>query len=74
MAREIKNILWGLGVGEGEGDGRGFTCVSYVALSLFVPHLPFFWCHGRVVLRDCGISLVTSLVCLWNIQHKTSLS
>ena len=49
MAREIKNSLlcvWGLGVGEGEGDGRGFTCVSHVALSLFVPHPPSFGATG----------------------------
>ena len=30
----------------------------YVALvlSLFVPHISFFWCLGKAVLRDCGIS------------------
>ena len=37
-----------------------FLCasvVSYVVfvLSLFVPHLSFLWCHGRAVLRDCGM-------------------
>ena len=36
---------------------------SYVAfvLSLFVPHLSFFWCLGKAVLGDCGISRVSSL-------------
>ena len=31
--------------------------VSYVAfvLSLFVPHLFFYRCLGKAVLRDCGI-------------------
>ena len=38
------------------------SVVSYVAfvLSLFVPHLSFFWCLGRDVFRDCGISWVYS--------------
>ena len=43
-----------------------FVCasmVSYVAfvLSLFVPHLSFFWCLKGYVLGDWGISLVFSL-------------
>ena len=44
------------------------SVVSYVAfvLSLFVPHPSFYWCHGRVALRDCGISLVPSLIFLYN--------
>ena len=44
-----------------------FVCasvVSYVAfvLSLFVSHLSFIWCLGRAVLRDCGVSWVSSLI------------
>ena len=38
-----------------------FFCASvfsYVAfVSLCVPHLSFFWCIGRTMLRDSGISL-----------------
>ena len=36
--------------------------VSYVAfvLSLFVPHLSFFWCLRKAVLRDCGIPWLSS--------------
>ena len=35
------------------------STVSYMAfvLLLFVSHLSFFWCLGKAVLRDCGISL-----------------
>ena len=42
------------------------SVVSNVAfvLSLFVPHLPFFWCLGKAVLLDCGISRVSSLIFL----------
>ena len=29
--------------------------VTFV-LSLFVPHLSFFWCQGMAVPRDCDIS------------------
>ena len=37
---------------------------SYVALvlSLFVSYLFFFWCLGKAVLRNCGISLVSFLI------------
>ena len=28
-------------------------------LSLFVSYLSFFSCHGKAVLRDCGISWVS---------------
>ena len=40
--------------------------VSYMAfvLSLFVPYLSFFWCLGKAVLRDYGISWVSSLIFL----------
>ena len=40
------------------------SVVSYASfvLSLFVPHLSFFWCFVRVVLRDYGISRVSSLI------------
>ena len=31
-----------------------FVCAF--VLSLFVPHLSFLWCLGRIVLRDCSIS------------------
>ena len=47
------------------------SVVSYLAfvLSLFGPHPPFFWRLRRAVLRDCGISWVSSL-----IITKTNLS
>ena len=35
-------------------------CLAFV-LSLFVPHRPFFWCLGKVVLCYYGISRVSSL-------------
>ena len=52
--------------GVGGKDGRGlnsfrfFVCATVVAfvafkLSLFVPHLPFYWSLGRALIRDCGI-------------------
>ena len=46
-----------------------FVCasvVSYVTfvLSLFVPRLSFFWCLGRAVHSECGISWVSSLMFL----------
>ena len=37
-----------------------FVCASVV--SLFVPHLSFFCCLGRAVLRVCGFSRVSFLV------------
>ena len=42
------------------------SVVSYVAfvLSLFVPHLSFFWCLGKTVLRDCGIYWTLSFIFL----------
>ena len=41
--------------------------VSYVAFvsSVFVPNPSFLWCFGRAVLRDCGISCVSSLYFLY---------
>ena len=38
------------------------SLASYVAfvLSLFVPHLAFFWCIGKAVLCDYGGSWVSS--------------
>ena len=44
-----------------------FVCASVVSsvvfvLSLFVPHLYFFRCLVTAVLRDCGISWVSSLM------------
>ena len=39
-------------------------------LSLFVPDLSFFWCLGKAVLRDCGISWVYSLIPL--LKHAYS--
>ena len=44
-----------------------FVCVSVVSyvsfvLSLFVPHLSFFWCLEKAVLPDCGISWISSLI------------
>ena len=57
-----------------------FVCasvVSYVALvlSLFEPHLFFFWCLGRAVLRDWGISWISSHICfvLLSVITKTCL-
>ena len=41
-----------------------------VGLSLFVPHLSFFLCLGKVVLRDCGISWVSYLIYLFKIKTK----
>ena len=40
--------------------------VSYGAFvsSLFVLHLPFCWCLGRAVVRDCGFSWVSTLIFL----------
>ena len=38
-----------------------FTHVAFVS-SLFVPHLSC-WCLVKAVLRDCGISWVSSLIC-----------
>ena len=37
--------------------------VSNVAfvLSLFIPRLSSLWCLGKIVLRDCNISTVSSL-------------
>ena len=42
------------------------SVVSFVAfvLSLFVPQLSFFWCLGKAVLRDWGISWISSLIFL----------
>ena len=31
-------------------------------LSLFVPRFFFFWYCGKALLRDCGISWVSSLI------------
>ena len=31
-------------------------------LSLFVPHHPFFWCLGRAMFRDYGISSLSSFM------------
>ena len=38
--------------------------VSYVTfvVSLFLPHLFYFWCLGRAMLCNCGISWVSSLI------------
>ena len=53
-----------------------FVCtsvVSYVAflLSLFAHPISFFWCLGRTVLRDCGISWVYLLKRLvWHQKSK----
>ena len=33
-------------------------------VSLFVPHLSIFWCLAKAVLRDYGISYVSSLIFL----------
>ena len=40
------------------------SVVSYVAFVFFLfgPYLSFLWYLGRAVLRDCGISLVSSLI------------
>ena len=31
-----------------------------VVLSLFVPHISFLWCLVGAVLRDCGVSWISS--------------
>ena len=36
-------------------------CVVFV-LSLFDPHLSFYWCLGSAMLRDCGISWVSVII------------
>ena len=42
-------------------------------LCLFVPHLSFFLCLGMAMLRDCDVSLVSSLtVCISAIQPQNS--
>ena len=47
--REIRKILC------------GYPLLSVaIVLPLFVPHLSFFGCLGKAVLRDYGISLVSS--------------
>ena len=33
-------------------------------LSLFVPHLSYFWCLRKAVLRDCGMSWISTLTFL----------
>ena len=38
-------------------------------LLLFVPHICFCWYLGKAVLRDCGISWVSSLVSLSLLPH-----
>ena len=50
------------------------SVVLYVAFvwALFVPHLSFFWCLGRVALRDYGISLVSLLIFLLLLPEKIS--
>ena len=39
--------------------------VTFV-LSLHTSHFLFFWCFGKVVLRDYGISWVSSLIFSYN--------
>ena len=43
------------------------SVVTYVAfvLSLLFPHLSFFRCLGKAVLRDYSISLVSSVIVLF---------
>ena len=38
-----------------------FSFVAFV-LSLFVPHLSFFWSLRKAVLRECGISWISALI------------
>ena len=40
------------------------SVVSYVVfvLSLYVPHLSFFWCLGKAILPGCVIFLISSLI------------
>ena len=49
------------------------SLVLYVTfvLSLFVPHLSFFWCLGKVVLRDSAISWVSSHIHLIEVLLTT---
>ena len=50
------------------------SVISYVAfvVSLFIPHYFFLWYIGRSVLRDCGISWVSSHF-LWAIAVEVYL-
>ena len=49
------------------------SLVLYVTfvLSLFAPHLSFFPCLGKVVLRDCAISWVSSFIHLIEVLLTT---
>ena len=39
-------------------------------LPLFVPYLSFFWCLGKAVLRDCGISWISSLIFVTRLRSN----
>ena len=47
------------------------SCVAYVLL--FVPHLSFSWCLGKVVLRDCGVSWASVMFLTIQSQVLTNL-
>ena len=36
--------------------------------TVFIPHRSFYWCLGRAVLPDCGISWVSSLIIFHGIN------
>ena len=47
---------------------------SYMAfMSLFVPFLSFFWCLGKAVLRDCGVSSVSSHIYFFKLQNSENV-
>ena len=41
-----------------------------IVSSLFVPHLSFFWCLGKVVLCDCNIPLVSSHILTFHVNFQ----
>ena len=58
-----------------------FVCASVVSyltfgLSLYFPHLSFFWCLGRAMLRDYGFSWISSqqMTCIWTVNSTTDLT
>ena len=48
------------------------SAVSKLALvlSLFVPHLSFFWYLGKAIFCDCGISWVSSLISFLSVVNS----
>ena len=48
----------------------GFTCG---VLSIFIPRLSFFWCPWKALLRDCGISWLSSLAFIWPCPYTLNV-